>query len=36
MTQWVEYAPSPEGYALFNTYAHRMKIEREDAPHGRK
>ena len=35
MTQWVEYAPSPEGYALFNTYAHRMKIEREDAPHGR-
>jgi len=36
MTQWVEYARSPEGYALFNTYAHRMKIEREDTPHGRK
>jgi Fe-S oxidoreductase len=29
MTQWVEYAPSPEGYVLFNTYAHRMKIELE-------
>jgi len=29
MTQWVEYALSPEGYVLFNTYAHRMKIELE-------
>lgn len=35
MTQWVEYAPSPEGYELFNTYAHRMKIEQENVPHGR-
>jgi hypothetical protein len=25
MTQWVEYAPLPGGFTLFNTYAHKMK-----------
>lgn len=33
MTYWVEYAPCPDGYILFNAYSHRMKIDLEDAGH---
>lgn len=30
VTYWVEYAPSADGYKLFNAYSHRMQIVEEN------
>lgn len=36
ITCWVEYAPSEQGYEVYNLYTHRMKIELEAVWNGRK